>query len=54
MGIALIVCVFALLWAVIEDAPAGTWTRPNSTTGANGFWNRREEHDNPGNKKTEG
>jgi len=27
MGIALIVCVFAILWVVIEDAPADIWGR---------------------------
>ena len=27
MGIALIVCVFALLWVVIEDAPDDIWDR---------------------------
>jgi hypothetical protein len=27
MGVALIVCVFALLWVVIEDAPPDIWGR---------------------------
>ena len=27
METALIVCVFALLWAIIEDAPADIWGR---------------------------
>jgi hypothetical protein len=33
MSIALVVCVFALLWAVLEDAAADIWARPDSTTG---------------------
>ena len=28
MVIVLIVCVFSLLWVVIEDAPADIWGRP--------------------------
>jgi len=27
MAIVLIVCVFALLWVVVEDAPADIWGR---------------------------